>query len=195
MCSSVINLLKMAKAGISSGAIVSFLAAKLKFYTGECGGGADWTGFNTFVGDENEAIVVALVDLTKRLQKSLNYGELWNSVEVPLVYEEFKLVCNSIFVSGCDQNITFGRLIALFEYASILSIKCHADPSLEERIPVIAQWLEDFIVAQVDEWVEQNGGWSQLVQISGNLKRVQRRRNVGLFAICAAATIGIGQVL
>ena len=129
----------------------------------------EWRWKPTIVDYENpDPMRKAMRSLGEQLEERfyLVFGDMCEKLDVsqPSPYEVFHAVVDELFSTG----IRWGRIIALYSFAGQFALLCCRRGM--SRLPCyIVGWTASYVERHCGQWIDQHGGWPELIQLNNNL--------------------------
>lgn len=67
-------------------------------------------------------------------------------------------ISDEIFVTG----INWGRIVAFLAFGGAVATHCATKEDLKSFVDAVAEWMTEYINANLKQWIEQKGGWVSL---------------------------------
>ncbi|XP_068616286.1 apoptosis regulator Bcl-2-like [Brachionichthys hirsutus] len=71
----------------------------------------------------------------------------------------FAEVIDELFRDG----VNWGRIIAFFEFGSVVCVECVAKEEMTAQVDNIVEWMTEYLNGHLNSWIEDNGGWVGLI--------------------------------
>ncbi|XP_068196838.1 apoptosis regulator Bcl-2 [Antennarius striatus] len=73
----------------------------------------------------------------------------------------FAEVIDELFRDG----VNWGRIIAFFEFGSVVCVECMAKEEMTAQVDNIVEWMTEYLNGHLNSWIQDNGGWDAFVEL------------------------------
>lgn len=108
------------------------------------------------------------------LRFSLAFSDLQRQLHLTpaSAYRSFESVMDEVFRDG----VNWGRVVGLFAFGGALAVEC-VDKEMSSLVSKIMDWMSLYLDNHIQEWIDQQGGWSRFAELYGDDAAAQSRRS------------------
>lgn len=108
------------------------------------------------------------------LRFSLAFSDLQQQLHLTpaSAYRSFESVMNEVFRDG----VNWGRIVGLFAFGGALAVEC-VDKEMSSLVSKIMDWMSLYLDNHIQDWIQQQGGWSRFAELYGDDAAAESRRS------------------